>query len=80
MPEAITSYEKQIEACCHTVAYRYWDFPAGILTNKVKERLDEEGEGQARDMIAQDYRQGELNCVVTVGDQDIEVHGWWTII
>ena len=69
------SFEGTVEVCCHSVAFRYWDFDHE-LTDELVEVLTEEGEQRARACIVEGYHSGELNCLY---DEE-EIRGWWEIV
>ena len=70
--------EGESSICAHNVK---WSYDVGELERTVDliERLEEEAENRAKEMINQGYFSGELNCVVYINNRDIEVRGWWEI-
>ncbi|KKK56135.1 hypothetical protein LCGC14_3067570 [marine sediment metagenome] len=72
-----TTFNGTVQACCHRISF-YYDLGEVTLTEKLKERLREEAEGRAREMIAEDYWSGELCCHPNCDDND-EFFGWWNI-
>lgn len=68
----------QLEACCHNI--RWWydcNIKKSQQTDDFFNRLQDAAEQRAREMIAEDYREGEL-CYYDV-DTDQEYRGWWQI-
>lgn len=77
------SFETIVEVCCHRVQIRYWGFKTP-LTDEVEQRLEEEGEQRAKQMICEGFYSGELNCLYVDDDVDDdgkeeEIRGWWEI-
>ena len=72
--------EGKIRAMGHTISYWYeiWDAELDI-DDQLKESLEEQAEDRAREMIAEDYIQGELNAYYVHDDNDYEINGWWSI-
>ena len=56
------SFEGTVEVCCHSVAFRYWDFDHE-LTDELEAALAEEAESRACDCIVEGDHSGELNCL-----------------
>jgi hypothetical protein len=67
-----------VEVCCHTVAFRYWDFEHE-LTEELEGVLTEHAEERAKQCISDGFFSGQLNCFYATDDNDEEIRGWWEI-
>lgn len=73
------TYDSVVEAMGHRISY-YYRLDDAELTDELKGQLDEEAERRAREMVAQDYIGGELNCTFIWNDgEEQEFSGWWSI-
>lgn len=77
-----SKFAGKVEVLLHTVNFRFWGIDAP-LTDELKQRLTKEAEERATTMIADGYREGELNHYYTWdGDRMLheqEIRGWWEI-
>ncbi|MGA2063272.1 MAG: hypothetical protein ABSG67_22605 [Thermoguttaceae bacterium] len=63
-----------VEVCRQSVSFWY-DIEEIELTEECKEKMTEEAEERAKELITEEYWCGELNC----GWDDQEIRGWWQI-
>ena len=72
-------HSSTVEACCHIIDFWY-ERCGHKLTDDMREDLESHAEERAREMIANDYCCGELNCLYTLPNwTDLEIRGYWTI-
>jgi hypothetical protein len=76
--ELQTAYAGFDSIVMHLVDFRYWDSPVEI-TPEIRKVLHDHAAAQARQMILAEFREGSLDCSVQVGDDTIDIHGWWEI-
>lgn len=67
--ESVGMRTGEIVSCCHRVNWRLADFPGTELPEEALEHI--------KNMICDEYREGEL-CVSDV-NSDHEYRGWWSI-
>jgi hypothetical protein len=72
-------YSGQLSACGHYIDFYYRDVPTNS-DSQLTDYLDEMAEERARELIADDYVEGELCCCyLDDNDKEHEYRGWWKI-
>lgn len=74
--EDTSQFSGKIQVLMHDVTFRFWGIPVEI-DDELKAELTKEAEDRAKTMIADDYREGELNYFIS--EASTEIRGWWGI-
>jgi len=63
----------------HEITIKWWGDELENLTQDHKDQLKYVAVERAKEMIEQDYKEGELNTTIIIGDMEVGVRGWWSI-